>query len=119
MAMDEKSLGRKWLELAEYDLSVAEGLFGLSHHSYCVFMCHMSIEKALKGLFQERTGEHPPKTHSLFYFVKELDLVFPDTLFDFMGELNGVHILTRYPEDLSRMGKIYTHEKAKSYLAST
>lgn len=29
---------------------------------YTVFMCHLSLEKALKGLYAEKLGKEPPKT---------------------------------------------------------
>ncbi|MEO0248837.1 MAG: HEPN domain-containing protein [candidate division WOR-3 bacterium] len=115
----KKSMGEKWFELAEYDLSVAEGLLGLGYYAYCVFMCHLSIEKALKGLFQERTGEYPPKLHNLLYFVKNLSLEMPQDLLHFLGKINDAHILTRYPEELAEIKKNYKRKAAENYLANT
>ncbi|MCL0094232.1 HEPN domain-containing protein, partial [Dehalococcoidia bacterium] len=30
---------------------------------YVIFMCHLSIEKTLKGILTEETSTIPPKTH--------------------------------------------------------
>ncbi|MGV8118248.1 MAG: HEPN domain-containing protein [Candidatus Xenobiia bacterium LiM19] len=32
-------------------------------------MCHLSVEKALKALFLERTKNDPPKSHNLLHFL--------------------------------------------------
>ena len=36
---------------------------------YCVFMCHLAVEKALKGLYFERLRRVPPKSHSLVFLL--------------------------------------------------
>ena len=38
---------------------------------YAVFMLHMSLEKALKGLCQKKHDEIPPKVHNLLYLVQK------------------------------------------------
>jgi len=114
--MGEKTPGQKWLEMAEYDLSVADGLLKMGHFSYCVFMCHLGTEKALKGIFQEKAGLYPPKTHNLLYFVQKLDLDLPEGLLDLMGRLNDAHIVTRYPEELSQINRIYNRKRAEEFL---
>jgi HEPN domain-containing protein len=44
----------EWLLQADYDMDTAGSMFRESRHFYAVFMCHLSIEKALKGLFLAR-----------------------------------------------------------------
>uniref|UniRef100_A0A7C4YD27 HEPN domain-containing protein n=1 Tax=candidate division WOR-3 bacterium TaxID=2052148 RepID=A0A7C4YD27_UNCW3 len=36
---------------------------------YTVFMCHLSVEKALKGLYVKKFKKNPPKKHNLIFFV--------------------------------------------------
>jgi len=43
----------EWLKQAEYDLETAEYLFSGGRYLYSVFMCHLAIEKALKGLYEK------------------------------------------------------------------
>ena len=46
----------EWLRQAEYDMDTATYMFDGGRYFYMVFMCHLSIEKALKGLYQKKTG---------------------------------------------------------------
>jgi HEPN domain-containing protein len=65
----------EWLKQAEYDLETAEYLFSGGHHVYSVFMCHLAIEKALKGLYENLIGDSLPKTHNLLYLLKKTEKV--------------------------------------------
>ena len=38
-----------WFDLAEEDLFVAESNFKNEHYLWCLFLCHLTLEKALKG----------------------------------------------------------------------
>jgi len=67
--MDEKS--QQWLKQADYDISTAEFMCSGGRYFYAVFMCHPSIEKALKGLYRQKSGKTPPKTHNLLYLLNQ------------------------------------------------
>ena len=41
---------QEWLRQADYDLDSAEYMFQCERYIYCIFLCHLAIEKALKGL---------------------------------------------------------------------
>jgi len=105
--------------MADYDRETAHAMFRSRRYVYCIFMCHLAIEKALKGLYWELTGKFPPKTHSLLFFVKELHLRLPQDLLDFIGKLNDASVITRYPEDLQRVVKAYPRRVAQEYLRAT
>jgi HEPN domain-containing protein len=51
----------EWFKQADYDLETAETLFKSGKYIYTVFMCHLSIEKALKGLYAKKFKKYPPK----------------------------------------------------------
>ena len=55
----------EWFRQADYDLETAEAMFKAGRYIYTVFMCHLSIEKALKGLYAKRFRKDPPKIHNL------------------------------------------------------
>lgn len=42
---------KEWLRQADYDMETAEAMFESGRYIYAVFMCHLSLEKALKGLY--------------------------------------------------------------------
>ena len=101
----------EWLEQAEYDLKVAESNFKNDFRFYAVFFCHLAIEKALKGLYFKKLKEIPPKTHSHFYLMRKIGMDPPDSLTDFLTELQESHIATRYPEDFKKLQSEFSKAK--------
>lgn len=67
---------------------------------YCVFMCHLSIEKALKALYAKKLGKNPSKTHNLVYLAQNIHLDLPEQIKEFLEMLDDVSVPTRYPEEL-------------------
>ena len=72
-----------------------------------VFMCHLAIEKALKGIYQSALKETSPKVHNLIYLIEKIGLHLPNDLYDAVFELNRVSVPTRYPDDLRRLTRTY------------
>jgi HEPN domain-containing protein len=64
----------EWFKQEDYDFDTAKYMFVGRRYSYTVFMCHLCIEKALKGLYQVRFDETPPKTHNLLSLLLKLDI---------------------------------------------
>ena len=89
-------------------MDTAEAMFDSGRYLPAVFMCHLAIEKALKGLFCEKRGEVPPKSHSLVFLLTRLDIRPPETLGRFIVMLSEASIPTRYPEELAKVQKDYT-----------
>ena len=106
----------EWLRQADYDMDTADYMFRGGRYMYTVFMCHLSLEKALKGLYAEKLGKEPPKIHNLLYLLEKMKLTLPEDLFDFISTLNRVSVPTRYPDDLQRILKDYDKKKTKEVL---
>ena len=106
----------EWLTQANYDMDTADYMFRGGRYMYAVFMCHLSLEKALKGRYAEKLGKEPPKTHNLLYLLEKMKLALPEDLFDFISTLNRVSVPTRYPDDLQRILKDYDKKKTKEVL---
>src|SRR3990170_2300764 len=106
----------EWLTQANYDMDTADYMFRGGRYMYTVFMCHLSLEKALKGRYAEKLGKEPPKTHNLLYLLEKMKLTLPEDLFDFISTLNRVSVPTRYPDDLQRILKDYDKKKTKEVL---
>ena len=51
----------EWLAQARYDMDTAAYMFKGGRYMYTVFMCHLAIEKALKGMYAEQVGKEPPE----------------------------------------------------------
>ncbi len=106
----------EWFEQADYDIKTAEYLFKGGRYIYTVFMCHLSIEKALKGLYQKYLNDVPPKAHNLIFLVEKVGLKLPDDLYDMVFNLNRMSVPTRYPDDLNKMQKDYNKKRAADIL---
>ena len=106
----------EWFLQADYDMDTAGSMFRESRYFYAVFMCHLSIEKALKGLYLARTKKEPPRVHNLMYFVDELQIELPSELDAFLTRLNGLSIPTRYPDELRRMTREYDRTRTDAVI---
>lgn len=102
---------KEWFKQADYDMKTAGILFDNKRYIYAIFMCHLAIEKTLKGLYQERLKKTPPKVHNLIFLVEKIGLDIPDDFYDLIFNLNRVSIPTRYPEDIQKMHKDYNKKK--------
>lgn len=101
---------QEWLKQAELDLDTAIHNAKGKQRYYALFFCHLSVEKALKGLYFMRLGVCPPKTHNLPYLLEKIAEKPPDDLFKFIMRLNEVHIVARYPEDIGRIQQDFSPE---------
>ena len=108
---------RQWLAQAEYDLETAQYMFDGQRYFYAVFMLHMSLEKTLKGLYQRRLGEVPPKVHNLVYLLQKTSCRPPAEIGKYLVLLNQASVATRYPEDLARLQRDYGRELVEDLLA--
>ncbi|MBC8205002.1 HEPN domain-containing protein [bacterium] len=97
-----------WIKQADYDLKVAESNYRNGFRFYAVFFCHLAIEKALKGLYFKKLNEIPPNTHSHFYLMRKIGIEPPESLDDFITDLQESHIATRYPEDFQKLQAEFT-----------
>jgi len=91
-----------WIDLADYDFETAKAMQKTSRYLYVGFMCHQTIEKALKAIIAEccAEGDIPPKTHDLSKLAK-IAKVFEDmteSQLEFIEFLNPINVGARYPE---------------------
>ncbi len=100
----------EWLEQAEHDIGAAEHMAKSKQRFYALFFCHLSVEKALKGLYFQRIGICAPKTHNLPYLLEKINERPPEDIFKFIMRINEIHIVTRYPEDIVQVQKEFSSE---------
>lgn len=115
--MSKKSA--EWRKQSDYDMDTAEFMFRGKRYFYSVFMCHLSVEKALKGLYQKKLKEVPPKVHNLIYFLNKLGVKPPENIGRFLVRLNEASVITRYPEELDKLRKEYTKAVVKEILSKS
>jgi HEPN domain-containing protein len=109
----------EWLKQAEYDIDTAEFMYDGGRFFYAVFMCHLAVEKALKGLFQQKLQETPPKTHNLVYLLSKIGIRPDENIGKIITKLNEASIATRYPDDIDVLQRNYTQAVTKQILSQT
>ncbi len=110
---------QEWIRQADYDIDTSEFMFNGGRYFYAVFMCHLSIEKALKGLYQARLNEAPPKVHNLVYLLNKIGIKPAEAIGKFLIKLNEVNIVTRYPEDIDKLQRDFTQSVVKDILSKS
>ena len=100
-------------------MDTAEFMFNGGRYFYAVFMCHLSIEKALKGLFKERLKEEPPKVHNLVYFLNKIGIRPSEDIGRFVIKLNEASVTTRYPDDIGKLQKDFSQAVVKDILSKS
>jgi HEPN domain-containing protein len=97
-----------WFDLVDEDIIVAESNFNNKHFSWCLFICHLAVEKSLKGLFVQNLAETPPKVHDLVKLAKMAGLSISDNDLRFLNQMNRFNIEARYPEYKNNIKEIAT-----------
>ncbi|MDR1292547.1 MAG: HEPN domain-containing protein [Clostridiales Family XIII bacterium] len=112
-----------WLDLADYDIETAKVMLRGRRYLYVGFMCHQTIEKAIKAIIARDCGkdEIPPKIHDLSKLAIRAKLMdaMSDGQQDFIEELNPLNIEARYPEYKEQIAKTLTLKKCKEIIAGT
>lgn len=117
MPLENIRYSREWLKQAKYDIDTAKAMLKAGRNIYCVFMCHLSLEKAFKALYVMRVDKNPPKIHSLVYFAQKVNLDLPRSLKEFIEKLDEVSVPTRYPDELEKILKEYNKPRTKIIFA--
>ncbi|MDP3914846.1 MAG: HEPN domain-containing protein [Bacteroidota bacterium] len=117
--MEKENRHEEWYFQSDYDLETAFDMFKSGRYVYCIFMCHLSLEKVLKGLLVKSKGEFPSKSHSLIYFVEKIELKMDDSYYEFLYTLNKISVPTRYPENLRKLVAEYSKERTENILNRT
>lgn len=116
--MKEKT--RTWFELAKNDLEFAASILQNKNRPYyAVHYCHQAIEKILKALVQETTGEDPKRTHSFKVLCMQAKATIPASVEQFLAELSPHYLASRYPEDMRRLYAQYSQHYVLDLLRRT
>ena len=112
-----------WLELADYDIDTARVMLRNGKYLYVGFMCHQTIEKALKAViaYYCADNEIPPKTHDLGKLAIRSNLfdIMTDSHRIFIEYLNPLNIEASYPEYKKHLLALLTHDKCKDIIAKS
>lgn len=93
-----KKLVKYWKDLSDYDIITAKFMFQTKRYPYCLFLCHLSIEKILKSLIVKQTKINAPYTHNLIDLAKRIGIKFSEDDKNLLADLTEFNLETRYPE---------------------
>ena len=112
-----------WFSMADYDFETAKAMLETKRYLYVGFMCHQTIEKALKAIIARdcAEGEIPPKIHDLTKLSVRAKLidVMSDEQQDFLEELNPLNIEARYPENKERLAQTLNNAACQTLIMRT
>ena len=119
--MDERV--EYWIDLAEYDLKAAHAMLTSKMYLYVGFMCHQTIEKALKAVIAcDCMGDEiPPKIHDLRKLGEKAGLFakLTEEQKETIGKLNPLNIEARYPEYKNRLAANLTSDICQELIHET
>lgn len=109
-----------WIDMAAYDLDTAKAMLETKRYLYVGFMCHQTIEKALKAVIAE-SGQFPPKIHNLLTLSDRTGLTgkFSPEQKKFITALNPLNIESRYPKYKDKINSMLTPETCKEIISGT
>ena len=110
-----------WLELARYDMDSARVMFNGGKYVYVGFMCHQTIEKALKAYYTSYHDDIPPYIHNLIRLSELSDLlsVYDDKQRQTVLSLNPLNIEARYPTRKKELELLLTNAYCKTLIIDT
>ncbi|MEK7117802.1 MAG: HEPN domain-containing protein [Patescibacteria group bacterium] len=106
-------------ESSEKDLIVAKKLFNDREFGYCLFFCHLAIEKLLKAVVVIHTNAPAEYTHSLLRLAELAELSLNINQIENLKTITKFNIAGRYEDEKWEFRKTATEEYAKKYLFIT
>ncbi len=111
---------RYWLDSSEKDFQAAQSLLKSKHYSQCLFFCHLSVEKLLKGIVTQTIKDYPPFTHDLRKLARIAGLDLSPSQKKVLDKIFSFNIVGRYAGAKLEFYKKYNKkEYAQKYLKIT
>lgn len=113
----------EWILQAEYDIGSAEVMLIGGRYIYAIFMAHLALEKALKGIYTLVLKKVPPRTHNLILLQARIenksDLLFSEEQNEFLEFLNEKSVPSRYPDTLYKVLKEFRKSETTKLVEQT
>lgn len=110
-----------WLDCADYDIQTARAMLQTKRYLYVGFMCHQTIEKALKAVFVTRRTEELPYIHSLVRLANlaGISQEMGEEQLSLLDVLNPLNIEARYPVNKERLLDSLTETRCENMIRET
>ena len=112
---------RYWTDIAQYDLDTARAMLEARRFLYVGFMCHQTIEKALKGFYVHAKESNPPYTHNLNYLATEAGAYasMSEDQKNTLDVLDPLNVEARYPRHREVLLKTLDFAKCEEIMGQT
>lgn len=117
--MNPKDKVTYWVENAEYDLQTAEVMHQSARYAYTAFMCQQALEKIMKGLYLQKTGEEAPRSHNLSYLIGLLNVNARESFINIFADLSSYYLEGRYPTYKEKISQLINKDKSLAIMAET
>jgi HEPN domain-containing protein len=117
--VDIAKLAQAWQRSSREDFKVAKSLFDKRHYAYCLFFCHLAVEKALKRIYLLRQQKLPPFIHNLVRIADESGLQLDQAFRMNLQELTTFNIKARYEIVKAQFHRKATKSHAQRWLKRT
>jgi len=87
-----------WKKGSEDALDAANDLYATKKYVFCLFFCHLSLEKLIKALYLHRTNTIPPYIHDLDKLIIKSGINVNETQLKELLEINTFCIKARYDD---------------------
>lgn len=110
-----------WIEMSDYDFDTAKAMLSTGRYLYVGFMCHQTIEKALKAYWSKVLEEPPLKIHTLSRLAERsgIDAEMTEDQLDFVDILEPLNIEARYPSYKERLMASLNNDRCQDILRQT
>jgi len=105
-----------WRISAERNWDTALSLFKSKRYDACLFFCHLTLEKMLKGLVVEKTGQPAPYIHRLDQLAALAELTLTADQLKNLKIISGFNIACRYDDAKFAFYKKCTKQYTEKYL---
>jgi len=117
--MTESEFIKYWQDSSERSLKTAEDLFDLKYYDWCLFFCHLTLEKILKGLVVKATGKQPLPIHDLEKLAQQAKLKLTQKQVAELNEITAFNIQARYDDIKLSFYKKATKDYTQKFLNKT
>ncbi|MEK7994623.1 MAG: HEPN domain-containing protein [Planctomycetota bacterium] len=100
MTFDVNKTVAYWEQSAAYDFKTAFSLLKEAKYPYALFFGHLTLEKILKALVVQQTGNHAPFTHSLPLLASKLNINMPFDMAKQLAAFMEFYFEARYPDEV-------------------
>lgn len=108
-----------WKESAIQSWKTANALYKSKRYSDCLFYCHITLEKLLKGLVVSKTKTHSPYIHDLNMLAQKAGLGLTQEEKKELATISKFNIRARYDDDKFSFYRLADKKYAAEYFKVT